>query len=113
MEGLMKLLNTRGVGEQLIDEIKINKNKNIEINKKNLINELQDIIDSSLEDIFCNEIPILYNVIDVEDWEGGVYGDFEWKQVETIEEHNFMGHISEDYPYFHKIMLMWCTNEFY
>jgi len=110
----MKLLNTRGVGEQLIDEIKINKNKNIEINKKNLINELQEIIDCSLEDIFCNEIPILYNVIDVEDWEEGREGGYgEWKQVETIEEHNFMGQYNEDYPYFHKIMLMWCTNEFY
>tara|TARA_R110000796_G_scaffold201420_2_gene317607 strand:+ start:138 stop:461 length:324 start_codon:yes stop_codon:yes gene_type:complete len=76
MDLFIQLMKTPGLGEEIKKQIIINKNKNIEINKKNLINELQEIIDSSLEDIYQEE------VIDFTD------EDLNDKICESIEEFN-------------------------
>jgi len=96
MDLFIQLMKTPGLGEEIKEQIIINKNKNIEINKKNLINELQEIINDSLEDIFSQEVPVDINM----DW-----GQQEWKLCESIEEHNEFGYMCDDYPLFHNIML--------
>ena len=87
MDLFIQLMKTPGVSEEIQQEIIYQKNK------INLINELKEIIDSSLEDIFTQEVPV-----DMRDWE-------EWKLCESIEEHNEFGYMCDDYPLFHNIML--------
>tara|TARA_R110000772_G_scaffold43322_2_gene99901 strand:+ start:691 stop:1014 length:324 start_codon:yes stop_codon:yes gene_type:complete len=99
MDLFIQLMKTPGLGEEIKKQIIINKNKNIEINKKNLINELQEIINDSLEDIFTEKVPVDLKPDTVWTWET------EWRLCESIEEHNTFAYMCDDYPLFHNIML--------